>query len=94
MEWCYDGNTMAQRTQIYLEPEQHRRLKTRAAELGVSMAEYMRTMIERDLGGSAGGHDVSAILGLGDSGGSDVARHKDEYVGAAVDATTRPKAGR
>ena len=85
---------MAQRTQIYLEPEQHRRLKKRAAELGVSMAEYMRTIIERDLGGSGGGADVSAILGLGDSGGSDVARHKDQYVGDALEATRRPKAGR
>ena len=85
---------MAQRTQIYLEPEQHRRLKKRAAELGVSMAEYMRTIIERDLGGSAGGGDVSAILGLGDSGGSDVARLKDQYLGAALDAARRPEAGR
>lgn len=85
---------MAQRTQIYLEPEQHRRVKTRAAEMGVSMAEYLRTMIERDLGGSVGAADVSAILGVGDSGGSDVARHKDEYVGAAVEAAKRPRAGR
>ncbi len=85
---------MAQRTQIYLEPEQHARVKKRAAELGVSMAEYMRTILERDLGGSASGGDVSAILGLGDSGGSDVARHKDQYVGAALDAARRPKAGR
>ena len=85
---------MSQRTQIYLEPEQHRRVKTRAAEMGVSMAEYLRTMIERDLGGSAGGGDVSAIIGLGDSGGSDVAQHKDQYVGAALDAARQRKAER
>lgn len=58
------------------------------------MAEYMRTMIERDLGGSGSGGDVSAILRLGDSGGSDVTRHNDEYLGAALDAARRPKAGR
>jgi hypothetical protein len=85
---------MTQRTQIYLEPEQHRRVKKRAAELGVSMAEYMRSMIERDLSGAAASGDVSAIIDLGDSGGSDVARHKDEYVAAAIDATRRPRGGR
>ena len=81
---------MAQRTQIYLDPEQHRRVKKRAAELGVSMAEYLRTVVDRDLGHPAMATDVSMILDLGDSGESDVARHRDEYLAAALEAE-RPR---
>lgn len=76
---------MTQRTQITLDAEQHRKVRKRAAELGVSMAEYLRTIIDRDLGEQPAVADVSAILALGDSGGSDIARHKDEYVGAAIE---------
>lgn len=77
---------MVQRTQVTLDPEQHRRARQRAAELGVSLAEYLRRLVRNDLGGDPAAGDVSAILALGDSGGSDVARHKDEYIGEAVDA--------
>ena len=80
---------MTQRTQITLDAEQHRKVRKRAAELGVSMAEYLRTIIDRDLGDAPVAVDVSAILALGDSGGSDIARDKDVYVGAAVDAARR-----
>jgi hypothetical protein len=80
---------MPQRTQITLDIEQHRRVRRRAAELGVSMAEYLRAIIDRDLNQPSTPGDVSAILELGDSRGSDVARHKDEYVGQAVDAVLR-----
>lgn len=77
---------MVQRTQVTLDPEQHRRARQRAAELGVSLAEYLRRLVRNDLGGDPSAGDVSAILALGDSGGSDVARHKDEYIGEALDA--------
>lgn len=80
---------MTQRTQISLDPEQHRKLRKRAAELGVSMAGYLRSIIDRELGEESARGDVSTILALGDSGGSDVARHKDDYVAAAVQATDR-----
>lgn len=30
--------------------------------------------------------DISAIFGLGASGGSDIAMHKDRYIGEAVEA--------
>lgn len=85
----HDVATMTQRTQITLDSEQHRKVRRRAAELGISMAEYLRTIIDRELDEPASRGDVSAILGLGDSGGSDVARHKDEYVNAAVVASRR-----
>lgn len=77
---------MVQRTQITLDPEQHRRARERAAELGVSLAEYIRTLVHHDLSEELATYDASAIIGLGDSGGSDVARKKQEYLGDAVDA--------
>lgn len=36
---------MLQRTQIYLDPEEHRRLKTEAAERGISLAGYLRQIV-------------------------------------------------
>ncbi|OGO51782.1 MAG: hypothetical protein A2Z32_03170 [Chloroflexi bacterium RBG_16_69_14] len=78
---------MMARTQISLPPENHRRARRRAAELGISLAEYIRRLVERDLGeATAPSADISVIFGLGDSGGSDVATHKHDYVGEAVDA--------
>jgi hypothetical protein len=77
---------MQQRTQIYLPQEEHRRARRRAAELGVSLAEYVRRLVRQDLGGSGRKADVSGLFALGDSGGSDVARQKDAYAGEAVAA--------
>jgi hypothetical protein len=78
---------MMSRTQITLPPENHRRARRRAADLGISLAEYIRRLVERDLTDAAPPKaDISAIFGLGDSGGSDVGTHKHDYVGEAVDA--------
>jgi hypothetical protein len=81
---CYDVAIMMQRTQISLEPTEHRRARLRASELGISLAEYIRRLVRRDIGEQAIGRDVSALFALGDSGGSDVAGNKDAYVGEAV----------
>lgn len=77
---------MVQRTQVTLDPEQHRRARQRASELGVSLAEYMRRLVWNDLGGDPARGDASSILRLGDSGGSDIGAHKHEYIGDALDA--------
>jgi hypothetical protein len=77
---------MTQRTQITLDSEDHSRARRRATELGVSLAEYVRRLVRADLGTERRRGDVSALFALGDSGGSDIARNKDEYVGDAVDA--------
>jgi hypothetical protein len=77
---------MVSRTQITLPPEDHRRARARAAELGISLAEYVRRLVARDLERPAQGAHISAIFDLGDSGGSDIARFKDEYIGDAVEA--------
>lgn len=78
---------MLQRTQITLPSDEHRRARRRAAELGISLAEYLRRLIRSDLESPARRGDVAALFDLGDSGGSDVAREKDSYLGAAVEAS-------
>lgn len=61
------------RTLIALESEQHALVKRRAADLGISMAAYIRRLVERDLQQTGTGTDISAIFGIGDSDGSDIA---------------------
>ena len=76
---------MMMRMQISLPPQEHRRVRARAAELGISVAEYVRRLVSRDLGEERGASDSTALFDLGDSGGSDVARDKHRYVGDAVE---------
>ncbi|MDQ3553415.1 MAG: hypothetical protein M3395_03265 [Chloroflexota bacterium] len=75
---------MMQRTQVTLEVEDHRNARRRANALGISLAEYIRRLVRRDLEAPARTSDPSAFFALGDSGGSDVANRKDEYVGEAI----------
>jgi len=87
---------MMVRTQIALDSEDHRQAKRRAAELNISLSEYVRRIVHRDLGGEEErpkAH-ISEIFGLFDSGESDVAKHKDRYVGEAVEAEYLRKTGR
>jgi hypothetical protein len=77
---------MMSRTQISLDPELQRRARQRAARLGVSFAEYVRRVVERDLGPVRQRGGVAAVFDLGSSGGADVARDKDRMVGTAVAA--------
>jgi len=83
---------MMERTQLSLTPEQHRRARRRAEELGISLAEYVRRLVDQDLQGLRRPADVSSVFDLGRSGGSDVARHKDEYLGQAVEAENNGEA--
>ncbi|HET7293352.1 MAG TPA: hypothetical protein VFM88_13075 [Vicinamibacteria bacterium] len=74
------------RTQVSLEPELQRRARRRAAELGVSFAEYVRRAVERDLGRPRPKADPSSVFALGASRGSDIATGKDRLIGEAVAA--------
>ena len=77
---------MIQRTQVSLDASDHRRARRRAAELGISLAEYIRRLVRRDLDSpDLADRDVTGLFALGDSGGSDVASDKDDYVAAAID---------
>jgi len=78
---------MMARTQITLEPEIHRRARQRASDLGVSLAEYLRQLVKRDLGGPQRKADVSCIFDLGRSAGvSNIARDKDRMIAEAIEA--------
>ena len=74
------------RTQITLDAEHHARAKARAAALGVSFAEYMRSLVDRDLAGASKEAPVSVVFDLGDSGGGDIASDKDRMVAEAMAA--------
>lgn len=75
---------MMARTQITLDPETRRRARQRAADLGISFAEYIRNLVEQDLDRPRQKADPSAVFDLGRSNGSDVARNKDSMLGTAV----------
>jgi hypothetical protein len=77
---------MMARIQIALAPEDQRRARARAAELGISFAEYVRRLVARDLGEAPSTVDPQRLFDVGDSGGSDIATQKDGYIGEAVDA--------
>jgi len=77
---------MMARTQITLEPEMQRRARRRASDLGVSLAEYVRRLLARDLGDPTRKVDVSILFDLGNSGGSNIARDKDEMIADAIAA--------
>jgi hypothetical protein len=77
---------MMARIQISLPPEDQRRARARAAELGLSFAEYVRRLVARDLGEVGTTGDAEALFDLGETGGSDVAAAKRRYVGEAVES--------
>lgn len=81
---------MTQRTQISLPAEDHRRARARASDLGISLAEYVRRLVARDLGAGVTPAGAEALFDLGSSGGSDVAANKPAYVGEALEADHRP----
>lgn len=83
---CYDGTIMMVRSQITLDRELQRRARERASQLGISLAEYVRRLVLRDLGEPTCQADPSLVIGLGSSGGSNIARDKDRLVGEAVAA--------
>jgi hypothetical protein len=94
---------MTARKQITLDPNLKRRAQARAAELGISFAEYVRRLIVRDLGDANPGTDhgtrpkpdISIIFDLCDSGEpTDIARDKDKMLGEAVWEEYLRKTGR
>lgn len=75
---------MVSRTQVSLDTEMHRRARRRASELGVSLAEYFRGLVSRDLARPEAKRDVGRMFDLGDSGGSDIARNKADMISTAL----------
>lgn len=74
------------RTQITLDPDLDRKAKLRARDLGISFAEYVRRVIARDLADISPGEGIAGMIGIGDSGGSDIGADKDDYINEAFGA--------
>jgi hypothetical protein len=86
---------MNARTQITLDPETQRRAQVRAAEMGISFAEYVRRLVANDLGGPNPKADISILFDLIDEGPpTNIARDKDKMIGEAVWQDYLRKTGR
>lgn len=81
---------MMARTQITLDPETHRRARQRATEMGISLAEYIRRLVARDLGHPrAAPPHPSIVFDLGASAPSDIARNKQAMLAEAFASSSR-----
>jgi hypothetical protein len=87
---------MMSRTQVTLEPEMHKSARRRAGDLGISLAEYLRRLLQKDLGTDRKDRvDVSCIFDLGRSAGpTNVAKEKDRMIAEAIDADFERSRGR
>lgn len=86
-----------------MDPEMQRRAEAKAAELGISFAEYVRRLVAVDIGEPNpkskakpdAKPDISMIFDLIDEGPpTDIARNKDQMIGDAVWANYLRKVGR
>lgn len=81
---------MRTRTQIYLEPEQHRALLEEARARRVSLAALIREIVQEHLTPNKGPalsvpkDKYLTIVGIGASGLSDISIHHDWYLGRAL----------
>jgi hypothetical protein len=86
---------MNARTQITLDPELQRRAHAKAAELGISFAEYVRRVLANDLGEPKPKADVSSLFDLGASAEpTDIARDKHKMIDEAVWEEHQRKTGK
>ena len=86
---------MNARTQITMDPETQRRAQAKAAELGISFAEYVRRAVIQDLGPPKPKVDIAILFDLGASSEpTDIARDKDKMIGEAVWQEHLRKTGR
>src|SRR2546430_8616431 len=73
------------RTQITLDSETQRRAQAKAAELGISFAEYVRRVLANDLGAPQPMTDITSVFNLIDEGPpTNIARDKDKMIAEAV----------
>ena len=76
---------MDTRTQITIDPELQRRAHAKAAELGISFAEYVRRLLAHDLGPIRRKVHISTVFDLVDEGPpTNIARDKDQMLADAV----------
>jgi hypothetical protein len=82
---------MQVRTQIYLDPTQHAALLKESRRLRISLAGVIRKLVEdhilkKSVVSSADQRRKAALdlIGLGESGFSDVSQKTDEYLAGAI----------
>jgi hypothetical protein len=81
----HDVAIMSTRTRITMVGDMQRRAHAKAAELGISFAEYVRRLVASDLGQPRPRANISMVFDLGASREpTDIARDKDRMVGDAV----------
>ena len=81
------------RTQISLNSELHTKVRARATALGISIAEYIRRLVNQDLANTPSRScDCSIIFDLGASKGTNIASEKDQMIGVATSAGKRRRA--
>lgn len=71
---------------VTLSEADHAQVAEKAAAMGISVAEYIRRLVRRDLEDRAvrSAPSVSELFGIGDSGANDVAAQERRYVGDAI----------
>ncbi|MCQ3812775.1 MAG: hypothetical protein KTV68_19745 [Acidimicrobiia bacterium] len=72
------------RTMVLLPDHHHAEAKRKAAREGISLSEYIRRLVARDLQQSAPNRDPSAIFGLFDGGESRIADGKQAMISKAI----------
>ena len=82
------------RTQISLDSERHAQARARAAELGVSLAEYVRRLVDRDVARPSRTVDRSLVFDLGGGAPTDIARDKDRMIAEAVAVSVGDASGK
>lgn len=87
-----------QRTQISLEPDQHRKLVDEAAARGISLAELLRLIVREHVREQAAPYKakswdaITGIVVLDEE--TDIVANWDEYLGEAFEANYERKIGR
>jgi GH24 family phage-related lysozyme (muramidase) len=70
-----------------MDRELQQRAHAKAAELGLSFAEYVRRLVAHDLGETRRNADISLVFDLGASREpTDIARNTDQMLGEAASA--------
>lgn len=64
-------------------------VRVRAADLGISLAEYIRRLVDRDLSQPSRNTDRSLVFDLGASEGTDIASEKSRMIAEAIAASKR-----
>jgi hypothetical protein len=76
---------MNERAQITMDRELQRRAQAKAADLGISFAEYVRRLVAQDMREPQRKADISILFDLIDEGPpTHIARDKDKMIGQAV----------